>query len=61
MQIRNATELEIKKALRKVNKKMDPKNSNVQFNRFDYLGKTRQGGDKFSLTLEHNFRLLDEV
>jgi hypothetical protein len=48
MLIRNATGFDIGKALEDTNIEFD---SNIRFKRFDYAGKTRQGGDKWNVTL----------
>jgi len=48
MLIRNATQNQIEQALAKANESF---NGNLQFNRFEFAGRTRQGTPKFNVTL----------
>ena len=51
MLIRNATYDDIIEALNQVNAEFD---GNIKTKRFDHAGKTRQGGDKYNVTLSVN-------
>lgn len=48
MLIKGATQEQLTKALETVNKRFD---GNIQFNRFDHAGRTRDGKEKFNVTL----------